>query len=136
MFFFFWMFLQFFIWQFLIVVFFQHTLVAVFTLIESYLSYHKEPSEATGLFLLSALFLAYAVFTFYFALVKDYWIYPVMEKLNWPGRIGMVLGGFPLVATLYYVGVYLHLSFWPQRWVQQLKEIKIKNRFFGKFNLR
>ncbi|XP_027203556.1 androgen-induced gene 1 protein-like [Dermatophagoides pteronyssinus] len=80
----------------------SHTLVAFLVLIELIFGNRNPPSkQAHGLIIINLFSYVYSFWVLYIAFTTNFWVYPFLEKLNWPLRIsfGVALG---LVNSLFY----------------------------------
>jgi len=82
-----------------------HTLVAILPFLELWLGKYKLPSKRLCLTVLHAFMIAYLLLVLYLALVDDLWVYPFLNILNWPQRIGFFIVSTIGNCLFFFVGV-------------------------------
>ncbi|XP_027203557.2 androgen-induced gene 1 protein-like [Dermatophagoides pteronyssinus] len=103
----------------------SHTLVALLVLVELIFANRNPPSkQAHGLIMINLFSYVYSFWVLYIALTTDIWVYPVLQKLNWPLRIcfGVALG---LINSLFYkMAIFCRQNFFKQTPNRNNKKIK------------
>lgn len=90
----------------------MHTNIMVFILIEMFTSYAKYPARKVGMTVLGAFMATYLVWIHIIHAYSGMWVYPVLDVLNFPGRIAFFLGLLGLSLGLYVFGEMLHAVRW------------------------
>lgn len=90
----------------------MHTNVAVFIVLEMVISFRKYPlrkKAVTGLLIFN---ICYVIWILIIKYKSDKWVYPVLDVLNLPQRVGFItfMGIFGI--SFYFVGEYLNSKIW------------------------
>lgn len=99
----------------------QHTAIVPILLIERFLTKSQYPDSRNGL--KGTLFFG-VIYLFWVTILAHYkgsWVYPFLDILSWPGRIGFfMMSGFLLVG-FYFLGAYVNKLFWGNEYVGSYK---------------
>jgi len=90
-----------------------HTLIVPINIVEAYLVYHQQPSRRRGLTILLSFIGVYLAWVLYIGLYIDYWVYPILDVLSWPGRVGFFVGSTLIFLAAYVIGEHVHGFLWP-----------------------
>ncbi|KAK3911705.1 Androgen-induced gene 1 protein [Frankliniella fusca] len=90
----------------------MHTNIAIFILLEMFLSCRKYPSKKSGLIGLTVFMAIYLSWTFVIYFNTNHWVYPVMEHMDWPFRIAFLLAMLAFCLILYLVGDFINSKRW------------------------
>jgi len=90
-----------------------HTIVLPIICMETYLVSHKRSSLATGISILLSFLLVYVLWILYIGVALDYWVYPVLNQLNWQLRAVFIIGCGVSAIAFYFVGQLTHNICWP-----------------------
>ncbi|KAG5899750.1 hypothetical protein JTB14_006088 [Gonioctena quinquepunctata] len=93
----------------------MHTNIMVFILIELFTSFRKYPTRKQGLALLLTVMFTYLIWIHVIYYHTGFWVYPVLEVLNWPLRIVFFLTTLSLIILLYIVGENLNSTVWKKQ---------------------
>lgn len=99
------------------------THIVIFVVFEIILIHRIYPCHLDALLALLTFILTYLAWTLIVYLETDEWIYPVMEKFNWPQRIGFFGLNVFAPVTFYVVGDLLNNL----AWTSKLKQRRISN---------
>lgn len=90
----------------------MHTNIMIFTLLEMVTSFHIYPKRSKGLTGLVAFMAMYLAWVHVIFLKSGFWVYPVLDVLNWWQRIIFFLSCLFLQASFYFVGETLNKAKW------------------------
>ncbi|XP_046492800.1 androgen-induced gene 1 protein isoform X3 [Neodiprion pinetum] len=90
----------------------MHTLIMVTTVLEMIVAPRQYPKRLSGLGGLLIFMASYLVWLLIIYAKSEIWVYPVMEVLSWPQRIGFFVVLFLFTAILYILGEYLDRLIW------------------------
>lgn len=93
----------------------MHTNIMVFVLIELFTTFRRYPSRRQGFTILASFMLTYLVWMLTIHTVSGFWVYPVLDVLNWPLRVVFFLSLFVLAIGLYLVGEKLNALVWREQ---------------------
>lgn len=98
----------------------MHTNIVIFILLDMAVTFRQYPSRKTGFTGLLIFNVAYLIWIHIIKYKSGRWVYPILEVLTFPQRIGfmVVVGIFGI--SFYFVGEYLNNKFW----AKELKPIK------------
>nr|XP_022900409.1 androgen-dependent TFPI-regulating protein-like isoform X2 [Onthophagus taurus] len=99
----------------------MHTNIMIFILIEMFTAFRKYPSRKIGLGILTVFMLAYLGWIHVIHAYTNLWVYPVLDVLNLPGRVGFFLGLFCLSSGLYLLGEKLNAIVWRKQLSEKSK---------------
>lgn len=90
----------------------MHTNVAVFILIELFVTFRKYPVRSKAVKGLVIFNLLYVIWILFIKYMSGKWVYPVLDILNLPQRIGFItfMGVFGI--SFYFVGEFLNNKIW------------------------
>lgn len=91
---------------------FVHTNIVAFVVFEMLLLHHNYPCRRSGLGGLTTFLLGYLAWVNIIKFKADVWVYPVLDVLNWPQRIGFYIFTLSIPILLYYVGEFLNNQVW------------------------
>ena len=89
-----------------------HTFVLLFLMAEMVLVYHRVPKRKNGLAMTFLFSLAYLFIVFFVAFYADFWVYPILEVLSWPGRLGFIGGLLVFLTLIYVIGENITFAVW------------------------
>lgn len=81
----------------------MHTTVAIFMLIELFITYRQYPSRTVGMTAITCLIMSYTGWFFYIYAKYNAFVYPVFDHLSWPLRI-LFIACSVATADLLYIG--------------------------------
>ncbi|XP_063358959.1 androgen-induced gene 1 protein-like [Cydia amplana] len=90
----------------------MHTLILLFILLELVITYRRYPSRFVGFSIVVCFNLTY---TFWFHCIwyqTGVWVYPILDVLNWPARVGFVLSSITVAIGFYLLGEKLNRLVW------------------------
>ncbi|XP_046590015.1 androgen-induced gene 1 protein isoform X2 [Neodiprion lecontei] len=90
----------------------MHTLIMVTTVLEMIVAPRQYPKRLSGLGGLLIFMASYLVWLLIIYAKSEIWVYPVMEVLSWPQRVGFFVVLFLFTAILYILGEYLDRLIW------------------------
>lgn len=102
----------------------MHTNIMVFIVLEMFTSFRSYPQRSKGLIGLTMFMLAYLI---WLHVVKHYsgvWVYPVLEVLQLPQRIGFFVGVLAFTLFLYVLGEFINGFVWSKELKLAQKKVK------------
>nr|XP_023029356.1 androgen-induced gene 1 protein-like [Leptinotarsa decemlineata] len=99
----------------------MHTNIAIFILIELFISFRKYPTRKQGLRVLCIFMLIYLVWVHVINYYTGFWVYPILTVLNVPSRIVFFAVLLIFIVLLYIAGETLNNLVWRK----QLKALKM-----------
>ncbi|XP_041976511.1 androgen-induced gene 1 protein-like [Aricia agestis] len=97
----------------------MHTTVAIFIVIDLFITYREYPTRSVGFGLFMSIFLVYLVWTFYIFATCKAWVYPVFDHFTWPQRILFIVFSFVTGASFYIAGEKVNSMVCPKRTKQK-----------------
>lgn len=88
----------------------------VFIIIEAIINNHRYPNPVAALAGLMSVTIAYLLWVLFAYLQTDQWTYPILEKLDWPQRIGFFTFNIVVPVTFYFIGDLLNRQIWSRKW--------------------
>lgn len=92
----------------------------VFMLLELFTSFRDYPSKKWGLSGLSLFIVSYLVWIHVIKHKADIWVYPILEVLSVPARIGFFAACIVFSIIIYLVGEFAN----HQVWIREIKQIE------------
>lgn len=102
----------------------MHTNVAIFILLELFLSFRQYPNRKSGFTGLLIFNICYVIWIHIIKAVSGRWVYPILEVLNLPQRIGFILFIGVFGISFYFIGELLNNKIWAS-------ELKSNNKLNG-----
>jgi len=90
----------------------MHSVILPFALISTYIVPRVYPARRTALRTVSLVMIGYIGWVFFIAFHTGYWVYPVLEVLNWPYRIAFITLCAAIGGILSIMGEQLHVAIW------------------------
>lgn len=90
----------------------MHTNVAVFILIELVVTFRKYPVRGKAVKGLVIFNVLYVIWILVIKQVSGRWVYPVLDVLNLPQRIGFIAFMGVFGVSFYFVGEFLNNKIW------------------------
>lgn len=90
----------------------MHTNIMLLILIELFTSCRRYPSRKVGFTVLFSFMLVYLIWIHIIHAYSGFWVYPVLEVLNFPLRLVFFLSLLGLSIALYVLGEKLNHLFW------------------------
>lgn len=89
-----------------------HTNVAIFILLELFVTFRKYPVRGKSVKSLLLFNICYVIWILIIKLVSGKWVYPVLDVLNLPQRIGFIVFMGVFGISFYFVGELLNNLVW------------------------
>jgi len=99
----------------------MHSSIVPFTFIEMLIVPKLYPSRRSALFGLATLMLGYLAWVFYIAFRTNFWVYPILEVLDWNYRLLFITILMVFSSILYFTGEKLHSTIWDKKTKQDKK---------------
>ncbi|XP_031629458.1 androgen-induced gene 1 protein-like isoform X2 [Contarinia nasturtii] len=90
----------------------MHTNIVFFILLELLVSFRQYPAGKSGFIGLLVFNIFYVIWIHIIKFKTDRWVYPVLEVLNLPQRIGFILFIGIFGISFYFVGEYVNKRVW------------------------
>lgn len=90
----------------------MHTNVAIFALLELFLSFRQYPNRKTGFTGLLIFNLGYVIWIHIIKYKSGRWVYPILDVLSLPQRIGFIIFIGIFGISFYFVGEFLNNKIW------------------------
>lgn len=91
----------------------MHTNVMVFIVLEMFASYRQYPARKPAVATLFVFNVAYIVWLHVIKYMSGKWVYPVLDVLNLPQRIGFLTFMCIFGMSFYFIGEFLNNKIWP-----------------------
>ena len=90
----------------------MHTNIVIFILLELFISFREYPNRKTGITGLLIFNILYVIWIHIIKYKSGRWVYPILDVLTLPQRIGFIvfIGVFGI--SFYFVGEYLNNKIW------------------------
>lgn len=98
----------------------MHTNIVVFILLDAFTTFRKYPARKSGVTGLLLFNIAYIIWVHIIKHMSGRWVYPVLDVLNLPQRIGFILFMGAFGVSFYFVGELLNNYIW----AAELKRLK------------
>ncbi|CAG9763116.1 unnamed protein product [Ceutorhynchus assimilis] len=102
----------------------MHTNIMIFSFLELLISYRKYPSRKTGLTILLAFMLIYLTWIHYVHSYTNKWVYPILEVMNFPMRIGFFIVMALFIVAMYIMGETINRFWWERKSTNKSKKLK------------
>lgn len=89
-----------------------HTTMIVFLPVEVYINRHPLPQRLHALVTLGTLALGYLIWVLYLGVVKEVWVYPILNVLPWAARFLFIGTCTVLILLLYIAYEAVHQRLW------------------------
>lgn len=90
----------------------MHTNVALFIVMELFVTFRQYPSRKIGITSLTIFMLGYVIWIHVIKHVSGKWVYPILEVLEMPQRMTFMAFIFIFCISFYFVGEYLNNTVW------------------------
>lgn len=90
----------------------MHTNVALFIVMELFVTFRQYPSRKIGITSLTVFMLGYVIWIHVIKHVSGKWVYPILEVLEMPQRIAFMVFIGIFCISFYFVGEYLNNTVW------------------------
>lgn len=90
----------------------MHTNIVVFILIDLLTSFRMYPSKKIGCSILTSFMLCYLIWLHIIYFNTGFWVYPILNVLNWPLRVFFYVFCLGLIWFAYSVGETVNKSVW------------------------
>lgn len=90
----------------------MHTNIVFFILLDLLVSFRQYPSRKSGFTGLLLFNVAYVIWIHIIKYMSGRWVYPILEVLNLPQRIGFMLFVGVFGISFYFVGEYVNNKVW------------------------
>lgn len=90
----------------------MHTNVMVFIILEMFAAYRKYPARKQAVTALLVFNIAYIVWVHVIKYMSGKWVYPVLDVLNLPQRIGFLTFMCIFGMSFYFIGEFLNNKIW------------------------
>lgn len=110
----------------------MHTNVALFIVMELFVTFRQYPTRKTGVISLTVFMLGYVTWIHIIKHVSGKWVYPILEVLNLPQRIAFIAFIGVFCISFYFVGEFLNNTVWAkeikttkkQKWTHSAENAK------------
>lgn len=100
------------------------TNIVIFAILEMSWTYRKYACYLCGLLGIMTFIIAYISWIFAVYIYTSEWVYPILEKFNWPQRIGFFGLNIFVPVTFFFIGDLINNILWKSK----LKEISTKSQ--------
>lgn len=90
----------------------MHTNIVIFILLELILTFRQYPSRKTGFTGLLIFNVCYVIWIHIIKYKSGKWVYPILDVLSLPQRIGFILFIGVFGISFYFVGEFLNNKIW------------------------
>ncbi|XP_060522518.1 androgen-induced gene 1 protein-like [Cylas formicarius] len=91
-----------------------HTNVVIFSMTELLTSYQEYPPRSKGIRICQIFTLTYILWSCILQYYTGYWVYPILQVLNWPLRIAFFFTNVLTMSLLYIIGEKINYIRRPQ----------------------
>lgn len=113
----------------------MHTNITPMMLIEMIVLHHKYPSRKAGLIGFSAFLFGYIIWILIIKFETSYWVYPILNRIEWRLRIILFVTLFPAGMAVYLIAEYINSLIWYQGRIESLEESKTTCKMNSRKNL-
>lgn len=99
----------------------MHTNIVIFVLLELFISFRQYPTRKNGFTGLLIFNILYVIWIHIIKYKSGRWVYPILEVLTLPQRIGFILFTGLFGISFYFIGEYLN----NRVWANELKPSKL-----------
>lgn len=93
----------------------MHTNIMLFVLIEFVTTFRRYPSRQKGCTILGVFMVTYLTWMLTIYKFSGFWVYPILDVLNWPLRLVFFVALLGLAQGLYFLGEKLNGVVWRQQ---------------------
>ncbi|XP_076306839.1 androgen-induced gene 1 protein-like [Tachypleus tridentatus] len=90
----------------------SHTTIFPLLLTEIWLCHHPHPSRKIGMATLISFVAVYLTWVVSLSIALDFWVYPILEVLNWSLRVAFFIGCGIIMVLFYLLGESLNSTVW------------------------
>lgn len=86
--------------------------MAIFILLEMFVTFRKYPARGKGVKGLLIFNICYVIWILIIKTVSGKWVYPVLDVLNLPQRIGFIVFMGVFGVSFYFIGEFFNNQIW------------------------
>lgn len=90
----------------------MHTNIVIFILLELFISFRQYPNRKSGFSGLLIFNILYVIWIHIIKYKSGRWVYPILDVLSLPQRIGFIVFIGIFGVSFYFVGEYLNNKIW------------------------
>ncbi|XP_022255592.1 androgen-induced gene 1 protein-like [Limulus polyphemus] len=90
----------------------SHTTIFPLLLTEIWLCHHPHPPRKIGMTTLISFVAVYLTWVVSLSIALDFWVYPILEVLNWSLRVAFFIGCGIIMVLFYLLGESLNSAVW------------------------